>query len=249
MRCKAPTSCSTTIWSTRRCSTACGATPKRCSSASARAQPGIGQDEINRRLVEAAQAGPQRRAAQGRRSLHLRPRRRGARSAAPAGHHRRRSCPASPRRSAARPRPACRSPSATRRRGCPSSPRNTRREARDSVDWSGSPIRDDHGRRLYGPCLGGRRARRPDRRRARSAHAGRRAGARHAAGFAQPWSARSTICRRSRRRSARGRRCSSIGEVVAHSRAWRDALELLHGGGRMTSPQQQKLKDQRVRWW
>ncbi len=63
-------------------------------------KPGIGQDAINKLLIDAAQAGTARRAAEGRRSLYLRPRRRGDRSAARgrrrlfggAGHYRRPRC-------------------------------------------------------------------------------------------------------------------------------------------------------------
>ena len=47
-----------------------------------RGEPGIGQDEINRRLVEAARAGRKRGAAQGRRRLCVRARRRRGRAAA-----------------------------------------------------------------------------------------------------------------------------------------------------------------------
>ena len=89
-------------------------------------KPGIGQDAINKLLIEAAQVGPARGAAEGRRSLHLRPRRRRDRSAARgrrrlfggARHHRRASAP--PRNS------RCRSPIATRRCASPSSPRTRR---------------------------------------------------------------------------------------------------------------------------
>ena len=47
-----------------------------------RGQPGIGQEEINRRLVEAAQRRQACRAPQERRSLRIRPRRRGTRASA-----------------------------------------------------------------------------------------------------------------------------------------------------------------------
>ncbi len=49
-------------------------------------KPGIGQDAINRLLIEAAKVGTARGAAQGRRSLRVRPRRRGSRSAARGRH-------------------------------------------------------------------------------------------------------------------------------------------------------------------
>ena len=45
-------------------------------------KPGIGQDAINRLLIECGEIGPARGAPQGRRCLRLRPRRRGGRGAA-----------------------------------------------------------------------------------------------------------------------------------------------------------------------
>ena len=60
-------------------------------------KPGIGQHAINKRMIEAAQVRPARGAAEGRRSLRVRPRRRRGRSSAPGrcclfdhpGYHRR----------------------------------------------------------------------------------------------------------------------------------------------------------------
>ena len=82
MPCRAPTSSSTTSSSTPEILDRARRDAERIFVGKRRGQPGIGQDEINRRLVEAARPGPQRRAAQGRRSVHLRPRRRGARASA-----------------------------------------------------------------------------------------------------------------------------------------------------------------------
>ena len=59
------------------------------------------QDEINALLVERGRAGRARRAAQGRRPVRVRARRRGGRGAAPRPACRSRSCPASPARSRA----------------------------------------------------------------------------------------------------------------------------------------------------
>ena len=97
-------------------------------------KPGIGQDAINKRMIEAAQVRPARGAAEGRRSLRVRPRRRRGRSAARGWcrlfdhprHHRR------PRRRR-RFRGAAHL-SVTKRPASPSSPR-TRRATRRR--WTG----------------------------------------------------------------------------------------------------------------
>ena len=83
-----------------------------------RGEGGIGQDEINRRLVEAAQAGLRVVRLKGGDRLRVRTRRRGARSSAQARHSggrgsRHHRCARLRRRGR-----ACRSPSATKPRGC-----------------------------------------------------------------------------------------------------------------------------------
>ena len=71
--------------------------------------PAMPQDEINALLVERGATGRDGRAAQGRRPVRVRPRRRGGASAAPRPASRSRSCPASRARSRRRPTPGSRS--------------------------------------------------------------------------------------------------------------------------------------------
>ena len=96
----------------------------------------VPQEETQRLLVEHAQAGAQRRAAEGRRPVRVRPRRRGGAGAARARASRSRSCPASRRGSPRPPTPASRSPSAGIAGRSPSSPATRiRRKPETPIDW------------------------------------------------------------------------------------------------------------------
>ena len=74
----APTWWCTTVWSPTRSSTLAPAKARRIAVAKRKSRHSYSQDEINRMLVAFALRGPDGGAAEGRRSLHVRPRRRGA---------------------------------------------------------------------------------------------------------------------------------------------------------------------------
>ena len=152
------------------------------------------QDEIDRLLVEHGARGQARRAAQGRRPVRVRPRRRGGAAccARPgiavrgrAGRHR--------GRRGARLRRDPGHPPRARQRASRSSPGTRTREARLALDWAALAALPRHARLLHG--------------RARAA-ADRRAAASPAGG-------RPT----SRPRSSSAARCPASATVVAHARA------------------------------
>ena len=157
-------------------------------------KPGIGQDAINRLLIEAAQVRPARRAAEGRRSLRVRPRRRRGRSAARRGrrlfdrarHHRR-----------ARRRRRIRSAADLPQRGAahhlPHRAQGRRCRERRLVD---ADRHQDDRRGLHGHDRGAVGARGPARRRPFAGDAGRRFCPRRRGRCARPRSARSNDCLR-----------------------------------------------------
>ena len=191
-----------------------------------RGEPGIGQDEINRRLVEAARAGRKVVRLKGGDAFVFG---RGGEEIERLREH---------------SMPVVIVPGITAALGCAAEaelPLTFRNEAtrlsfvtahRADEAAARRLVRArrqaDHGRGLYGPRLGRGGARRADRRpgaiqrrllpcwrAARGPIRARRSDV-------------STIFPSSPRRPARGRRCSSIGEVVAHSAPWREALEFLN---------------------
>ena len=99
-------------------------------------EPSVPQEEIGERLIEAGARGQERRAAQGRRPVRLRPRRRGGRSAARGRGRVRGRARGSPPASPPPPTPASRSPTATTPPRSPSSPATrTPRRSESALDW------------------------------------------------------------------------------------------------------------------
>ena len=129
--------------------------------------PSVPQDEIDARLVEAAQAGQERRPAEGRRPVRLRPRRRGGRSAARG----RRPVRGRPRRHRRRRRPAYAGIPVTHRDDASAVTFVTGHEDPEkdetALDWDALAALPRHARLLHGRRAPGRDRGGADRRRAR----------------------------------------------------------------------------------
>ena len=235
-----PTSFSTTSSSPTRCSTACGATPsafRRQAQGRARHRTGRDQPASDRRR----ESRPQCRSLEGRRSLRLRTRRRGARSA----------CAKRIFRSSI-------VPGITAALGCAAEaglPLTFRKEATrlsfvtanradeaDAVDWSGLAGKDttvvvymglaSAAAVRNGLIEAGRDPRTPVAVLAR----GTRPDSRAATGRLDDLPALAAA-------AGEGPALLVIGEVVAHSKPWREAARIPGGtGGRMTAPHEQKKR-------
>ena len=166
--------------------------------------PGIGQDEINRRMIAAAKAGRHVVRLKGGDPFIFG---RGGEELRSAGSRRHYCLGRARHHRGARLRGRSR-PAADVAQGSDAAFHRHReyrgRCRQDRLVGSCRPRH--HGRGLYGTDRGIRREERTDRRRTRSAHAGRGAGTRHAARIRAASPARSRNCRPWPRRQARGRR-------------------------------------------
>ena len=188
----------------------------------------------DRRAADRGGAGRQeRRPAEGRRPVRLRPRRRGGRSAARGRGRVRGRARASPPASPPPPTPGSRSPTATTPPRSPSSPATrTRRRTETRARLGGAGPLPRHARLLHGRQTAGRERRRADRRRPRRRRARRGDRTRHLAGAAH----------RRARRSGRSPRRSSARAIKApgadrRRRRWRRAASSSPGwsAGRCTA--------------